>query len=77
MFDVITVTPVNEGWALRHGQADPMVFETSAHALWSARKLGEALAEGGVEAEIQVIQRDGGLAGRYLCPAPVSRLQLA
>ncbi len=77
MCDVITVTPVNEGWALRHGAADPMVFETSAHALWSARKLGEALAEGGVEAEIQVIQRDGGLAGRYLCPALTAQLELA
>ncbi len=74
MCRVITVTAVNEGWALRNGDADPLLFETPAHAVWSARKLGETLAEGGVETEIHVIQRDGGLAGRYLCPSNPSPL---
>ena len=67
MCKVITVTAVNEGWALRNGDADPLLFETPAHAVWSARKLGETLAEGGAAAEVQVIRKDGGLAGRYLC----------
>ena len=76
MCKVITVTAVNEGWALCNGDADPLVFETPAHAVWSARKLGETLAEGGVETEIHVIQRDGGLAGRYVCSAAGARVEL-
>ncbi len=74
---MITVRPVNEGWALLNGDSDPLVFETSAQAVWSARKLGETLAEGGVDSEIQVMQRDGGLAGRFICPAALARLELA
>ena len=72
MRHVITVAPEAEGWAMRSGENQPLVFETSAQAVWSARKVGEAVADTGVAAEIVVLHRDGGVAGRYVCPPAVS-----
>ena len=66
---VITVAPTAEGWTVRNGQGAPLVFESSAQALWSARKVGEATAAGGVSAEVRVLDRNGAEAGRYHCPA--------
>jgi hypothetical protein len=75
MHHVITVAPTAEGWAMQSGENAPLLFETSAQAVWSARKIGEAVAAGGTAAEIVVINRDGGQAGRYHC-APAQALEL-
>jgi hypothetical protein len=76
MTHVITVAPTTEGWAMQSGQNAPLLFETSAQAVWSARKVGEAVASGGVAAEIVVMNRDGRQAGRYLCPPAIPALGL-
>jgi len=68
MLHVITVAPTAEGWSMKSGENAPLLFETSAQAVWSARKIGEAVASSGVAAEIVVIDRNGGQAGRYVCP---------
>lgn len=68
MQHVITVAPTAEGWAMKSGGNAPLLFETSAQAVWSARKVAEAVAASGLAAEIVVMNRDGGQAGRYLCP---------
>ncbi len=78
MLHVIKVAPAQGGWEMRRGSGQPLLFESSAQAVWSARKLGETLAEGGAAAEVQVIETDGRLAGRYLCnPAAVSTPEMA
>jgi hypothetical protein len=76
MHHVITVTPTAEGWAMKSGENAPLLFETSAQAVWSARKVGEAVAASGLSAEIIVMNRDGGQAGRYVCPPAEQELQL-
>ncbi len=75
MLRVITVEPVADGWALDTGAAGPLIFDDGAQAVWSARKVGEALAEGGVPAEIRIRDREGILAGQFLC-SPPPRLKL-
>ena len=78
MLHVIKVAPTRGGWEMRSGSGKALLFESSAQAVWSARKLGETLAEGGAAAEVQVIETDGRLAGRYLCnPAAVGTPELA
>ena len=67
MLHVIKVTPATDGWRMLTGSGQSLLFESSAQAVWSARKLGETLAEGGTTAEVQVMQGDGRVAGRYLC----------
>ncbi len=74
MTQVITVAPTERGWLVQRDMADPWRFERAAQAEWSARKLGEALAEGGQAAEIHVYLRDGALAGTFLC-LPASSLE--
>ena len=64
MTHVITVAPTTEGWVMQSGENAPLLFETSAQTVWSARKVGEAVASGGVAAEIVVLNRDGRQAGR-------------
>jgi hypothetical protein len=76
MHHVIIVMPTAEGWAMQSGENAPLLFETSAQAVWSARKVGEAVAESGLAAEIVVLGRDGAQAGRYLCPAAARELAL-
>ena len=71
MASLITVAPAPGGWSVSRDGAPSWVFESGAQAEWSARKLGEALAQSGLAAEIHVVLRDGSLAGRFLChPAP-------
>ena len=77
MHHVITVAPTTEGWAMQSGANAPLLFETSAQAVWSARKVGEAVAASGVPAEIVVMDRDGGQAGRYVCPPMAQALELS
>ena len=77
MRHVIRVAPTAEGWSMQSGENAPLLFETSAQAVWSARKVGEAVASSGVAAEILVIDRGGGQVGRYLCPALTPGLALS
>ncbi len=77
MQHVITVAPTTEGWAMKSGANAPLLFETSAQAVWSARKVAEAVAASGVPAEIVVMARDGGQAARYLCPPVTQVLELS
>lgn len=72
---VITVAPAKGGWGVSREGGEPWVFESGAQAEWSARKLGEALADSGTAAEIHIVLRDGSLGGRFLCnpAAPVLR----
>jgi hypothetical protein len=74
MTHVIRVAPTTEGWIMQSGENAPLLFETSAQAVWSARKVGEAVAASGLAAEIVVMNRDGGQAGRYLCPPATQEL---
>ena len=64
---LIIVAPAPGGWSVRRDGAEAWVFESGAQAEWSARKLGEALAQSGLAAEIHVVLKDGSLAGRFLC----------
>lgn len=66
---VITVAPTEQGWAVSSGRGEPLVFESGAQAVWSARKVGEAAAAGGAAAEVRVLDREGRVAARYRCPA--------
>ena len=61
---VITVAPAKGGWGVRREGGEPWVFESGAQAEWSARKLGEALADSGTAVEIHIVLRDGSLGGR-------------
>jgi hypothetical protein len=75
MQHVITVALTSNGWAVMSGENPPLMYETSAQAVWSARKVGEATASSGVPAEIRVLDRDGRQAGRLLCPAACLELE--
>lgn len=68
MAQVIIVAPIEGGWLVQRGTNEPWMFESGAQAEWSARKLGEAIAESGEAAEILVCLKDGELAGRLVCP---------
>ena len=67
----IVVAPIEGGWLVQRGTAEPWMFETGAQAEWCARRLGQVLAEGGEAVEILVYLKDGILAGRIQCePSP-------
>jgi len=66
----IRVEPLANGWAVRHDDvANPQVFASGAKAESAARSLGARLARTGDATEVEIILRDGSLAGRFLCPA--------
>jgi|GEM_PF-1712410 hypothetical protein len=76
MAHIVRVEPAQEGWLVRSGEAPPLRFDTSAQAVWSARKVGESIADAGLAAEIVISDREGRVAARFACqPAP--ELQLA
>jgi hypothetical protein len=66
MAEVIVVAPTEGAWRVQRGTSDPWLFETQAQAEWSARRLGEALAEGGVAAEIRFQLGAGKPEGRFV-----------
>ena len=66
MAEVIVVAPIEGQWCVQRGMTEPWVFAGRPQAEWAARRLGEALAEGGEAAEIHVLQSDGSLAGRFV-----------
>ena len=59
MAEVIVVAPIEDCWCVQRGMAEPWMFETREQAEWSARRLGELLAEAGRAAEVRVLQADG------------------
>jgi len=66
MAEVIVVAPTEGAWRVQRGMTEPWLFETRAQAEWSARRLGEALAEGGAPSEVRVMLDDGAIAGRFV-----------
>jgi hypothetical protein len=68
MVQVISVEPVNVGWAVRQeGVEPPQIFTSGARAEDAARQLGERLCRSGSPAEIRIWLRDGALGGRFVC----------
>ena len=66
MAEVIVVAPTEGAWRVQRGKTEPWLFESRAQAEWSARRLGEALAEGGLAAEVQVLLGEGRVGGRFV-----------
>lgn len=66
MAEVIVVAPTEGAWRVQRGKTEPWLFESRAQAEWSARRLGEALAEGGVATEVQVLLGEGRVGGRFV-----------
>lgn len=67
MAQVIVVAPIEGGWCVQRGMSEPWTFESRARAEWSARRLGEALLEGGEAIEIRVLLAGGAIDGRFVC----------
>jgi hypothetical protein len=69
MIQMISVTPVGEGWTVRSEPFDnEMMFLSGAKAELAARRMGGTIAKGGHTAEVRIFLRDGSLAARFLCP---------
>ena len=67
---LISVTPANDGWAIRSESLDgSLYFTKGGQAEATARNLAERAANSGRSAEVRVFLRDGALAGRFLHPA--------
>ncbi len=66
MAEVIVVAPIEGGWCVQRGLTEPWSFEGRSQAEWSARKLGELLAEAGEAAEIRVLRLDGAVESRFV-----------
>ena len=66
MAELIVVAPIEGGWCVQRGMAEPWTFETREQAEWSARRLGELLAEAGEAAEVRVLSADGGIGPRFV-----------
>jgi len=67
---LISVTPANDGWAIRSELLDgSLYFNKGGQAEATARDLAERAANTGRSAEVRVFLRDGALAGRHLHPA--------
>lgn len=77
MLHKVKVEPVNDGWLMRNGAAAPLKFDTRDQALWSAGKVGESVAEAGLPAEIEVVDRAGHVAGRFIYAPARHDLELA
>ena len=70
MVDVICVRPMAQGWAVHHPRVgNPQLFLSGAKAEDAAMRLGSRLAGAGQSTEVLVYLRDGGLAGRVICPS--------
>ena len=68
MIHLISVEPIDDGWALRQSDVEnAQHFSSGAKAEDAARRLGARLSGAGRTSEIRIYTRDGSLAGRYLC----------
>ena len=69
MVRLISVAPVEDGWAVRaDGAAAPMTYSNGAEAERAARRLAERLAAEGEAVRIDIHLRDGSLGARFLAP---------
>jgi hypothetical protein len=66
MTELIVVAPIEGGWCVQRGLAEPWTFGDRPEAEWSARRLGELLAEAGAAAEIRVLRPDGAVESRFV-----------
>ena len=66
MAEVIIVAPIEGGWCVQRGMSEPWMFETRDQAEWSARRLGELLAEAGAVAEVRVLTAGGRPEARFV-----------
>ena len=68
MVNVISIEPLEDGWAVRHpGAANAQLFLSGAKAEDAAMRLGSRLALSGHPTEVVVYLRNGAVAGRRVC----------
>jgi hypothetical protein len=69
MIQAIRVTPSADGWMVwSDGVDNAMFFRSGASAEAAARALAARIADRGEPVEIEIILRDGALAGRFAYP---------
>jgi hypothetical protein len=66
---VISVSPVAGGWCVSSPIEESLMFLTGDHAEDQARALGRCLASLGQTAIVEVLDRDGDIAGSVTYPA--------
>ena len=66
MAEVIVVAPIEGGWRVQRGMSEAWSFQDRGQAEWSARRLGELLAEAGQAAEIRILRPGGALDSRFV-----------
>ena len=66
----ITVAPVGRGWVLRSPTlGSEQFFSSGGRAEAAARSLADRVAGAGRDAELEIVLRDGVVAGRLSFPA--------
>lgn len=71
MTRIIKVEPYGRDWKVRSDRLDEdMMFHSGAAAEAAARLLADATAKAGHSAEVQILLRDGSLAGRVSFASP-------
>ena len=74
MVSVISIEPIEDGWAVRHpGAANAQLFLSGAKAEDAAMRLGRRLARSGQPTEVVVYLRDGAVGGRRVCKPDATR----
>lgn len=64
----ISVTPADTGWAVRSEMiVSPLLFRSGAKAEAAAKRLAQAIANGGDAVAIDINLRNGKTGGRYIC----------
>ena len=69
----ITVAPVGRGWVLRSSAlGSEQFFSSGGRAEAAARSLADRVAGAGRDAELEIVLRDGAVAGRLSFPARIA-----
>jgi hypothetical protein len=69
----ISITPADNGWALRSSLLEvEQYFFSGGRAESAGRELAERLAKAGQAVELEIRLRDGALAGRIRFPAAIA-----
>ncbi len=69
----VTILPAEDGWTLRAPAVGAdMFFLKGGQAEAAARALAARLAAAGEDVELEVVLRDGALAGRIAFPAALA-----
>ena len=66
---LISVSPVAGGWCVSSPIEESLMFLTGDHAEHQARALGRCLASLGRTAVVEVLNREGAIAGSVTYPA--------